>query len=46
MKVVQSKLNRKSLKLVIVLMNDPVVEYESDYELPCIGCSTLNVEDT
>ena len=32
-------------KEVVVLVNGSVVEYESDYELPCIGCSSLTVED-
>ena len=30
---------------IVVLVNGSVVEYESDYELPCLGCSSLTVED-
>jgi len=30
---------------LIVMMNGSVIEFDKDYELPCIGCSNLTVED-
>ena len=30
---------------VVVLMNGSIVEYDSDYELPCIGCSNIYVSE-
>ena len=37
--------NEYNPKEIVVLVNGSVVEYESDYELPCIGCSNIYISE-